>query len=667
MNSTPKVSIIVPVYNCEKYLHQCVDSIVTQTLKEIEIILVDDGSTDGSPAICDEYAAKDSCVKVIHKKNEGMGVAYNTGMAESKGEYIGFVETDDWIEPEMYEELYAKAIEENVDVVKSLYMEHSADGSTKFVNIFGKAPYINTKVCNPLHMSRFVYRHTSHWSALYKKEFLSRDNIQFPNTPGASFQDMVFNWYVYAKMKSCFILPKGFYNYRVGLSTQSVSQGYVAAKNIVRVHKCIQEEVLRDRLHKTYKEIHLKFLYNSFLNSWKNPKRLRGFQRLAFVAAISKIGKKYFPDINFTQFDQVQKKDFLRVIHHPVWYFISFIAYAFVSDASSKKLKILGLTVYKKKIEKEEQKNYIFGICIKKLFQKKDIRKTYICGLPFLTCKKKSDKIKKYFFGICYGSEPIPQPPFAEDIHLLRVITHANAISHTHRMTFTKYKNCHAGQDVVLLGTGPSLNYFEPIKNCVYVGVNKAASYKKVHLDYIFFQDYWHPHTKDILADIRELKGTVKFYGILQEEVHVGWSIPESIALRDQAERYYVISQWYFPPVHFTYDIANEPLGCCGSVSYAALQFILWTNPRRIYLVGQDCSAGYFDHTESFFKTASKNNLEKGWREMKQFIKLYYPDIEIISINPRGLHGMFKDMYTRSYLEEHPEINVETRDVIETI
>lgn len=97
--STPKVSIIVPIYNVEKYLNKCVDSLINQTLKEIEIILVDDGSKDSSGLIADSYAEKDKRITVIHQCNAGLGPARNSGMKVASGEYIGFVDSDDWVKP----------------------------------------------------------------------------------------------------------------------------------------------------------------------------------------------------------------------------------------------------------------------------------------------------------------------------------------------------------------------------------------------------------------------------------------------------------------------------------------------------------------------------------------------------------------------------------------
>ena len=104
----PKVSIIVPVYNAEKYLEECAASILNQTIKDIELILVDDGSTDFSPALCDSIAARDSRVKVIHKANGRASSARNAGIRAAGGEFVAFVDADDWISPEMYETMLAQ-------------------------------------------------------------------------------------------------------------------------------------------------------------------------------------------------------------------------------------------------------------------------------------------------------------------------------------------------------------------------------------------------------------------------------------------------------------------------------------------------------------------------------------------------------------------------------
>lgn len=117
-----KVSIIIPIYNTEQYLRQCLDSVIAQTLNEIEIICVDDGSTDKCPQIIDEYAEKDSRIKVIHKENGGLVSARKAGVEEATGLYTGYVDSDDWIEADMYEKLYTAAMKYHADIVASGYI-----------------------------------------------------------------------------------------------------------------------------------------------------------------------------------------------------------------------------------------------------------------------------------------------------------------------------------------------------------------------------------------------------------------------------------------------------------------------------------------------------------------------------------------------------------------
>lgn len=113
----PELTIIVPVYKVEPYLRRCIDSILNQTFRDFELILIDDGSPDNCGAICDEYAEKDGRITVIHQKNQGVSAARNAGLDIARGTYLGFVDSDDWIEPEMYETMITTAKEKNVDVV----------------------------------------------------------------------------------------------------------------------------------------------------------------------------------------------------------------------------------------------------------------------------------------------------------------------------------------------------------------------------------------------------------------------------------------------------------------------------------------------------------------------------------------------------------------------
>ncbi len=127
------ISIIIPVYNGEKYLSKCIDSILSQTYQNLEIILVDDGSIDSSPKICDEYSKKDNRIKVIHKKNGGVSSARNIGIAESTGDYIGFVDSDDYIELNMYENLFKALKDNNTEISMCGYNELENNKITKSI------------------------------------------------------------------------------------------------------------------------------------------------------------------------------------------------------------------------------------------------------------------------------------------------------------------------------------------------------------------------------------------------------------------------------------------------------------------------------------------------------------------------------------------------------
>lgn len=178
----PLFSIIVPVYNVEKYINKCVDSILSQTFEDFELILVDDGSPDNCPAICDNYAEKDSRVKVIHKQNGGLINARKSGLEITNGEYIGFVDGDDWIEPDVYS-LFAQMIEKySPDMVLS---DFYFDDENKLINsnqLFEQEFYDKNDLKNKLYpkmlFSGLYYKFSVNpccWSKVYKKELLKKN------------------------------------------------------------------------------------------------------------------------------------------------------------------------------------------------------------------------------------------------------------------------------------------------------------------------------------------------------------------------------------------------------------------------------------------------------------------------------------------------------------
>ncbi len=207
------VSIIVPVYNVEKYLIQCMDSIVSQTLKNIEIICVNDGSTDKSRDLLGDYAAKDSRIKVLDQKNGGYGKAMNVGIRAAAGKYIGIVEPDDHILPEMYEKLYSAAEKNGCDIVKSDFYRFTGEGDS-LVKIYNKTARTdenyNRVICPAEEKESFRFIMNT-WCGIYRRDFVIENSILHNETPGASFQDNGFWFKGFCYAKKIMVIPDALY------------------------------------------------------------------------------------------------------------------------------------------------------------------------------------------------------------------------------------------------------------------------------------------------------------------------------------------------------------------------------------------------------------------------------------------------------------------------
>ena len=218
MKNKPKVSVVVPIYGVEKYLKQCVDSILAQTLTNIEIILVDDGSPDKCPEIVDEYAKKDSRVVAVHQPNGGYGTAVNHGISLAQGEYIGIIESDDWIEPTMYEKLYNNAIANNSDVVKcNFYVYNSLASKPARINKKWHQQQLN-KAPKDIAFSlkdypEIVMFHASVWASLYRSDFVKK--IKMNETKSASYQDFPFMCEVMARAGRISVVNEHLVHYRM--------------------------------------------------------------------------------------------------------------------------------------------------------------------------------------------------------------------------------------------------------------------------------------------------------------------------------------------------------------------------------------------------------------------------------------------------------------------
>ena len=240
--ASTKVSIIIPVYNTEKYLKHCVDSLTSQTLEDIEIILVDDGSRDECRNLCDELAASDARVKVIHKQNEGQGIARNCALEVVCGEYIGFVDSDDFASPEMYYALYDAAKRHDADLVMSgvtfvggntfskegeVSSKEYFDKETVFENEEATKTILGVVGAKPEEPDDSRYG-VGVWKNIYKRTLFTESNIRFVSERKIISEDSIFNVDCLKQCKKVVGIPGAFYCYR--RNDESFSKTYKSDK-----------------------------------------------------------------------------------------------------------------------------------------------------------------------------------------------------------------------------------------------------------------------------------------------------------------------------------------------------------------------------------------------------------------------------------------------------
>ena len=236
----PLISLIVPIYNVENYLWSCLDSIAKQTYSNIEILLVNDGSPDGSAAICQEFVARDSRFRYIEKENGGLSDARNAGIAEAKGEFISFVDSDDWIELTYVEDLYRAALFNDAEVVVSNYQEFHQERNVYLIHIFDdyyETHYSGEEVIQQLPLlERKDLSFKTSWGILFARRLF--DTISFPK--GKTIEDTRTNYRLFAESCRSTYIHKALYNYRVGVDSIS---SRITEKLLVDVLECLMERM----------------------------------------------------------------------------------------------------------------------------------------------------------------------------------------------------------------------------------------------------------------------------------------------------------------------------------------------------------------------------------------------------------------------------------------
>ena len=275
----PKISVVVPVYNVEKYLSCCMESIQRQTLKDLEIVCVDDGSTDSSPNILKVFQNSDSRIRVIRTENRGYGHAMNLGIRESKGEYIGIVEPDDYIAADMYELLYHRALATGADIVKSDFYRFYGEKERRreIYQKIARADCNYNRVIHPRQEKECFRFIMNTWPGIYRRTFLEKYQIRHNETPGASFQDNGFWFQGFCQAERITFVDKAlYYNRRdnPGSSVNNRKKLYCVNEEYAWIRKFLSEnpELEKNFLYQYSMKKYHTYLFNLDRIGWEHKR-----------------------------------------------------------------------------------------------------------------------------------------------------------------------------------------------------------------------------------------------------------------------------------------------------------------------------------------------------------------------------------------------------------
>jgi glycosyltransferase involved in cell wall biosynthesis len=232
------LSVVVPAHNAERYLRQCLESLQNQTLRDIEIICVDDGSSDGTLGVMRSFAGSDGRFKIMSGPNGGYGAACNRGLAAANGKYAAILEADDFADESFYSDLTEIAEREECDLVKSDFYRH-ADGEDTYVRVFPAGCYGRALTPGRAADGLFVFAHApSVWGAVYRRELL--DGIRFLETPGAAFQDTSFGVKVMKESRRAYFVNKAYVHYRrhAGQSVADGKNPFAVCGEFAEIERC---------------------------------------------------------------------------------------------------------------------------------------------------------------------------------------------------------------------------------------------------------------------------------------------------------------------------------------------------------------------------------------------------------------------------------------------
>jgi glycosyltransferase involved in cell wall biosynthesis len=338
MMMKPAVSIIVPIYNVENYLSRCIDSLLCQTLENIEIILIDDGSTDQSGRYADEYSERDARIQVIHKENGGLSSARNAGLEVARGEYVGFVDSDDWVKNNMFEKLYNAAVHYRSGVAMAGFYRVNETGETEEnLTILNQLCYEDNQVIDDILIPMIgsdsqakddISIHMCVWKNIYQREVLEKNQIRFLSERQYISEDIIFNIDVFTKIKRASIVNSSLYYYSINI--QSLTQVY---KSDRYEKECILYEYLKYKLREVglleKSDVRLK---RAFIGRLRNCiiKEARDNKRQSVINRIQNIRKITMSPLLIEAFEKYPISNYslkLRVVSYFMKYHLAMLLF----------------------------------------------------------------------------------------------------------------------------------------------------------------------------------------------------------------------------------------------------------------------------------------------------------------------------------------------------
>lgn len=626
----PKISIIIPIYNAEKYLERCIQSIITQSYKNLEIICINDGSEDDSLNLLNKFSKIDPRIKVLSQENMGIATTRNIGLNFANGDFISFVDADDWLEQDTYS-ILVETINNHQDIDLISFganVINARNANTKEFNTnknWYNAKWSGKCKVQDINLNKLP---ASLWHFLFKNSIIKNNNLNFSQYKTG--EDVLFLMKYLCHSRYIYFIDQNLYNYILTPNSAITKYGdnhnpeFTTNTNINILKEALEYYTDKDNFsffqHKVFKRLWGNILGN--ISKIKNKNYDKLLNELDELVSILPKEYDFGKDIL-----AIRQKEYYRIhqLDIPYKHFGKKFCNCKYYKSGKPELcfNLFGIKLhihYKKifsvtnEIDKKHKVFNIFGTRIKIKLNKKKHNPNNI------------EIIKEYISN--------------------EVIT-ANIIQDLHQKTFPQYKNCNLGKDIVIVACGPTMKFYKPIKDAIHIGLNKAYQNNQIKLDYIFAQDY--SSIKTYIDEIINYNANI-FLGSFLIQNYNGYTnfiIPEKYKNIEKINYYYsnFSKNVYYPYLEY-YGLMDF-----GSVAFPAAQFALYTQPKRIYLVGCDCSSsGYFDGSKQPYRH-SLSHLIEPWKEFKKYCRIYYPEVEIISVNPVGLKGIFNEIYTDEYLE----------------